>query len=335
MSKVGWLTKFKRGRGTASALDWGIADNHDYARPVKKKIWTVGGGKGGVGKSFIASNLGALLAGSGKKVLLVDTDLGAANLHTLVRADKSRMSLSNFLLTGNLSDVPHLLCNTSVPNLELISGAKDSLDVADFNGDRIGRLREALNSVGHDHVILDIGPGTSKTNLDLFLMADEGILVTTPDPTSIENSYRFLKCLYRHMIKNIIRSQDNSKLKELIYKVVYNNGNPPLMTTIADILLSVERLDHEQGQILKALVSDVKVSIIINQARSSVEKDLGLSIKRACYDFFGLEVGYLGCISYDDSVVDSIRQRKPLTVHFKQSEAARGVVACLEQLQEL
>lgn len=332
MSKMSWFSRY---RGGAGALDWDHAATDRGGKPCRdqKKIWTVGGGKGGVGKSFMASSLGSFLAKSGKHVLLIDADLGAANLHTLVRAEKSRMSLSNYLITGNLSDIPHMVCNTSVPNLELISGAKDSLDVADFNGDKITKLQNALNYVDHDHVILDIGPGTSKTNLDLFLMANEGILVTTPDPTSIENTYRFLKCLYRHMIKNIIRSQDNTKLKKLLHKVLYNNGNPPLLTTIADILLNIEQLDHEQGRILKSVLSEIKISIVINQAKSPDDANIGPAIQQACYDFFGLEIGYLGCIGYDDSVVESVRQRQPLAVYAGHSLAAKGVVECLSRLQ--
>ena len=329
---MSWFAKF---RGGAGALDWNpaITDGGEKLYRKAKKIWTVGGGKGGVGKSFMASSFGSLLAGSGKQVLLVDADLGAANLHTLVRAEKSRMSLSNYLMTGNLSDIQYTVCKTSIPNMELISGAKDSLDVADFNGDKVAKLQSALNYVDYDQVILDISPGTSKTNLDLFLMADEGILVTTPDPTSIENTYRFLKCLYRHMIKNIIKSQDNAKLKKLLHKVLYNDGNPPLLTTIADILLNIERLDYEQGRKLKAILSEIKVSIVINQAKSPADANLGLSIQQACFDFFGLEVGYLGCIGYDESVVNSVRQRKPFTVHARHSLAANSVAECLRQLQ--
>jgi Mrp family chromosome partitioning ATPase len=107
------------------------------ARP---KIWAVGGGKGGVGKSLVTSNLGILLTRAGNKALLVDADLGTANLHTFVKAEQTTLSLSKFLFTGEPSDIQHLISKTSIPNLDLISGAKDSLDVADLNGNKIMRL---------------------------------------------------------------------------------------------------------------------------------------------------------------------------------------------------
>jgi flagellar biosynthesis protein FlhG len=330
---MSWLSKFGHNKGHAGALNRGTAADLKLVPAPKKKIWTVGGGKGGVGKSFMASNLGIFLARSGKKVLLIDADLGAANLHTLVRAEKSRMSLSNFLITGNLDDLRHLIAGTSVQNVDLISGARDSLDVADFNGDKLRMLREAIEIVEYDHVVLDIGPGTSKSNLELFNMADEGVIVNTPDPTSIENSYRFLKCLYRHRLRNIINSQEDGKLKELLQKALCTNGQAPPMT-IADIFRKIEQLDGDQGRFLKRLMAGKRISIVINQAKNPADMDIGPAMKRACHDYFGLEVGYLGCINYDDCVVDSIRQRKPLIIHFNQSEAAKAVVASLYRLQD-
>ena len=73
--------------------------NEDLSPPIPKgpRIWAIGGGKGGVGKSVIATNLAATLAGAGKKVVLVDADLGGANLHTLLGVPNPKTSLSDFI----------------------------------------------------------------------------------------------------------------------------------------------------------------------------------------------------------------------------------------------
>ena len=60
------------------------------------KVWAIGGGKGGTGKSFIASNIGSYLAKKGKKVVLIDADLGGANLHSLLGVKKPEASLEDF-----------------------------------------------------------------------------------------------------------------------------------------------------------------------------------------------------------------------------------------------
>ena len=62
-----------------------------------KKIYPIGGGKGGVGKSFITANLGLMLAKQGKRVLMIDLDLGGPNLHTFFRANSIKTGLSDFI----------------------------------------------------------------------------------------------------------------------------------------------------------------------------------------------------------------------------------------------
>src|SRR3972149_390061 len=160
--------------------------------PAMHRIWAIGGGKGGVGKSLITCNFWVLLSRIGKKVLLIDGDVGAANLHTLLGSDGGRLTLSSFI-KGEITDIRSLIHKTSIPRLDLISGAKDIPDVADLGGAWIERLKKALNSLEYEYILLDLGPGTSS-----------GILVTTPDPTSVENSYRFLKSIFLRQIKRAI-----------------------------------------------------------------------------------------------------------------------------------
>ena len=71
------------------------------------RIWAVGGGKGGVGKSVVTSSLAAAMAGLGHRVAVIDADLGAANLHTLLGAARPRVTLSYFLSRSTRS------CSTS------------------------------------------------------------------------------------------------------------------------------------------------------------------------------------------------------------------------------
>lgn len=296
----------------------------------KTRIWAIGGGKGGVGKSLVASNLGILLARLGNRVLMVDADLGAANLHTLLGSDGSRLSLSNFL-KSEVSDLRPLICKTGTANLDLVSGAKDSLDVADINSSAILRLRKALTKIEYDYVLLDIGPGTTANMLDLFLVADEGVLMTTPEPTSIENTYRFLKCLFLRRIRHIVNSQEDTRLKELLSRVFNGNWSQHIKT-VADILHQLKQLDPERGGMLKEFMGNTSVSLIINQAKRPTDLEIGPSMKKACFDYFGIEVGHLGDICYEDCVADSIRQKTPLVVSYSQSGTAKALEACLQKL---
>ncbi|MBI5644317.1 MAG: P-loop NTPase [Deltaproteobacteria bacterium] len=293
-------------------------------------IWSVGGGKGGVGKSFIASNLGVSLSRMGKTVLLIDADLGAANLHTFLGTDGGRLALSSFL-KEEISDIQSLIIKTPVPGLDLISGAKDSLDIADINPAKIARLKEALRKLPYDNVILDIGPGTSANLLDIFLLGGEGIILSTPEPTTIENNYRFLKCLFLRKIKNLSDSQEDGRLKDMLQKI-FSEKWPQRVKTVSDIIGQLQNLDSGQGRMLREYVGGSSISMIMNQSRRPEDGDIGYSIKKACTDYFGVDIRYLGAVSYEDAVGESVRTRRPLMVHYAQSTAARGIEACLKEL---
>jgi len=298
--------------------------------PAETRIWAVGGGKGGVGKTLVASNLGIGLARLGKKVLMVDVDLGAANLHTLLNMDGGKVSLSNFFKSG-LTDIAPFVSKTGFANLDMVSGAKDSLDVADISGDGLARLKKALGKVPYDYVLLDIGPGTTANILDMFLIADEGILLTSPEPTSIENSYRFLKCLFLRRIRNIANSRENSTIKQLLHKVFSGHWSTRIKT-VADILNHLKALDPTHGELLKEILGNTSVSIIVNQTRTPADREIGPAMKMACRNYFGIEIGFLGEITYEDSVRESIHNKTPLILSGSQSQAARAIEICIHRL---
>src|SRR6218665_3842829 len=159
------------------------------------RIIAVGGGKGGIGKSLVSSNLGVALAAKGQRVLLVDADLGGANLHTCLGVAQPTATLSDFLLRpkARLEDV---ILPTGVPNLSLIAGALDVLDAANIKYAHKQRLLRSLQTQSVDYLILDLGAGSSFNTLDFFIIADHGVLVLLPEPTSVENAYRFVKAAF-------------------------------------------------------------------------------------------------------------------------------------------
>lgn len=292
------------------------------------RLWTIGGGKGGVGKSLIASNMGVLLSRSGHRVLLVDADLGASNLHTFLGMDGGRLSLSSFL-NNKVADIADLVSKTSMPNLDLISGARDSLDIADAGSDKIEKLMAAIGTLDYDYILVDVGPGTASNMLDLFLSGDEGILVTTPEPTSIENTYRFIKCLILRRMRNVINSHGDLELKGLLKRIFENPEWSLKVKTVADIIRHLKELDPERGETLRRLMGDTSISVVVNFARRQEDEALGAAVSRACQDYFGVEIRAAGSIASEDCVAESIRFRRPLVNEFPSSRAAASIEACL------
>ena len=178
-------------------------------------IWPIGGGKGGSGKSFVASSMGRLLAKSGKKTLLIDLDLGAANLHTMVDVPYPEKCFSDFV-SKKIHHLEDAVLQTPFPNLFLISGAHDSLDIANLPSEKKIRTLKAIARLDYDYIILDLGAGTAFNTLDFFLASRNGIFITTPEPTSIENVYRLIRAIYLRRIRHYFSAADFKTLEKKV-----------------------------------------------------------------------------------------------------------------------
>lgn len=313
-------------------MNWfdGILERTGRTDRNSKNIWAIGSGKGGVGKSFLAVNLGILLSKRGKKVLLVDCDLGAANLHTLMGIERTGKALSGYL-KGEIMDIQAIITDTSISNLEIISGARDTFDVADLNGRSIFRLEDALKNVDYDFVLVDTGAGTSAKLLDIFLMGSEGILITTPEPTSIENTYRFLKCVLLRKIRRVLETEKGGKVRTTLRRLLYNEQNLRKLT-VAEIFEGLKNSDEKGENIVGAILGDIEFYIVINQVKRAEDREIGNMMQRICKDYFGIKVEYLGCISYEDSIGRSVCMRKPFVVYHNDSESVRELESCLNKL---
>ena len=103
--------------------------NNTKESPPLKQIWAVGGGKGGVGKSFVAGNLGILLSQKGYRVILTDLDLGGANLHTWLGVSSPDQGVSEFV-KRKVDEIREPLIPTAIPKLILHSCARAALELA-------------------------------------------------------------------------------------------------------------------------------------------------------------------------------------------------------------
>ena len=162
----------------------------------------MGGGKGGIGKSLLTASLGFQLARMGKRVVLVDADLGAANLHTCLGLPGPERTLADFI-QRRVERIEDVVVDTGVPGLRLISGASDFLGAANIKYVQKVRVLNRIRALDVDVVLLDLGAGTSFNIIDFFLISDVSILTVVPEPTSIENGYRFIKSALYRRLRNV------------------------------------------------------------------------------------------------------------------------------------
>ncbi|MBN1959434.1 MAG: P-loop NTPase [Deltaproteobacteria bacterium] len=280
----------------------------------------MGGGKGGIGKSLLSANLGVHLAQIGRRVVLVDADLGGANLHTCLGIPAPQKTLSEFI-ERKVSSLQDVITPSSINGLGLISGALDFLAAANPKYTQKLRLLREISRLDVDCVIIDLGGGTGFNILDFFLIADHGILTVVPEPTSIENAYRFIKAAYYRRIKTIEMTWN---LKPLIEEAIGDKGGLGLRTPV-DLVGYVESRDPQGGQRLRQELERFPLKLVVNQARSDEESKLGFAISDACRKYFGIPMQYLGSIPYDDAVWRSVRRRRPVMIDSPDAKACHGI----------
>jgi flagellar biosynthesis protein FlhG len=285
-----------------------------------KIIWTIGGGKGGSGKSFITANIGICLSKLGSRVILIDADLGGANLHTFLGISPPALTLSDFI-KRRVSRLHEVLIPTEIPNLQLLTGAQDLLNAMDSKSVQKRKLLRSIQHLEGDYLLVDLGGGNSVSVLDFFLMSDGGILVVTPEPTSVENTYRFLKSAFYRRIRQAISSH---QVKTLIDGAMDRKNEIGIQNPY-ELIKAVRRVNEEEAKKIEEEVETFQPNLILNQVRSRKDIEIGFSIRSACQKYFGIRLHYLGYVVYDQDVGYSIRRRRPLVLENPNSRAAKCV----------
>ncbi len=294
-----------------------------------KKIWAVGGGKGGVGKSLVSANVSICLALMGHKVITIDLDLGGANLHTCLGLPIPKTTLSDYI-SGKVTNFEDLLVATPITNLKIISGAQDELGMANLKNLHKHQLIQKLHELEADYILFDLGAGTAFNTIDFFITADKGILVVLPEPTSIENTYRFIKTVFYRRLKMI----EGIEVVEPLIDEALNAKITTGQLSPSDLIRKISQDHPELGAKIRHELASFKPNLIMNQVRSQADIDIGYSIQSICRKYFGIEMPFPGYLDYDQSVWQSVRKRKPLLVEFPNSKLVTNFDRIVHRLIE-
>lgn len=288
--------------------------------PASRKIWAFGSGKGGTGKSVICANIGVYLAQVGLKVVMVDLDLGGANLHTCLGLPTPTRNLAEFIHRRE-SELSSLLHPTSLAHLQLIPGTQYGPDASAIRYQQQRRLIRALNRLEADLVILDIGAGSSTVTMDFFLAAETGVLIVSPEPTAVENMYQMLRQLLFRRMRNL---RDYHRYHAIL-NGLWEDSRSQSLRTPWDFFRVVEEASPEAAGRLREHLLGFRPGLIINEVRAEEDRELGRSLKSICRRHFGVEAEFLGGVEYDDSVWQSVRKRQPLLLAYPHSRPARSI----------
>jgi flagellar biosynthesis protein FlhG len=285
----------------------------------------VGGGKGGVGKTGVASSIAVALARSGFRCVAVDADFGAANLHSMLGVPEPRFSLREFL-GGDAPTLEEIACETPVPGLRLVSGSRASVNAASLNHPRRQKLLRHLRKLDADDVVVDLGAGSGFNVIDYFASADLPLAVVTPEPTAIDNTYHFIKASwFRAMRPAVQRPEVREAVRFALGQM--RPGLPPAL-----MIEAVGEVDASAAAALRRCAEAFRPGLVMNRARSAAERALGEHIATACRNSLGARVRAVGALAQDKAVIDAVERCQPVLESFPHSTFANDIYGVVERM---
>jgi len=294
---------------------------------TNKKVWTFAGGKGGTGKTAVTANIGVALATMGYRVILVDADLGGANLHTILNIKRPKVTLSDFInrRVDHLSDI---LLNTPSENLRLISGGSDMVGLANIPFQTKMRLQKHLENLEADYIMIDLGAGTNFNTLDFFVLSNEGFVVCNPEPTAKINAYTFLKSVVYRLIEREFKR--GTHVKELIVREGRNNKNGSL--PVPELLKRIQEVDPEAAAKITGILARFQPKVIMNRLRRFSQEREGVQLASLTEKYLGLSLQYLGMVRDDSHVIDSSELMMPFVLQFPGCGASKDIYSLVGKL---
>jgi flagellar biosynthesis protein FlhG len=273
----------------------------------KNRIVAIGSGKGGVGKTALTASMGIQLAALNKRVVLVDADFGSPNLHEWMGIHQPSISLQAFFekQAAHLKDVA---IKTPVRNLRLISGASGNLGIANLKHFQTLRFIKSLHSLDADFVLIDLGPGSSYKVIDLFLSADESIIVSVPESTAIIDAFNFLKiCLLRELKRNVEYSATAAKI--LAKAESKQTGN--IRSSFKAMMMEMQKADKRAWSICVGVLKSFRPKLVLNMLFDRREDREGFIFKAALEKLLLINVDYLGYVEFDYNAREASKQAQP------------------------
>jgi len=188
----------------------------DAKAPNPPLLVSVTSGKGGVGKTSVVVNLALLMAGLNRRILVMDCDLGLANVDILLNLSPEKNLFDVLKGEIELSDV---VINTDY-GFDVLPASSGVSEMANISTGEQGRLLTLLSKLFwmYDLVLLDTGAGISSSVIRFNQVADENILLVTPEPTSITDAYALTKVLRNrigrtriHLLINMVKNRNEGR----------------------------------------------------------------------------------------------------------------------------
>jgi flagellar biosynthesis protein FlhG len=287
------------------------------------RVVSVGGGKGGVGKSIVAANLAVAFGHVGARVVLLDGDLGAPNQHTLFGINRPGPGLQAFL-DREIESLNDGAMETEARNVRLIAGSSQ-VGVANINHGQKTRLLNHIRGIDADVVIIDVGAGTSHNVVDLFDAADLRVIVMTPELTSLQNAYAFLKASAHRAVQAVAIGDDE---KARLTAAMARSGETGALSRL------VETLAKDGGDLsdrVRDVLRHFAAGIVGNSVNTDADVQIFYAMSRMIRDYLSMPANLLASIQFASAIRESVNRRRPLLL----DQSSGGIAAEFFQIAHM
>jgi flagellar biosynthesis protein FlhG len=295
------------------------------------RVIPIASGKGGVGKSLVSANLGVAFAQAGKRVVLVDMDLGASNLHLVLGHHSPQMGIGTYL-NNTRSSFADVITETDIRGLRFIPGDNEIPGTANLSVPQRKALVKQMLALKNeaDILILDLGAGTHQSILDFFLLSNQGIVVSAPAVTAVLNAYVFLKnAVFRLMFNSCGKG---SPARAHLEKIRKDSAGGHHKLYIPKMLPEIKKVDPESYEKFIGRLETLRPRLIMNLVDEPKNADVAMKIRRSCEEYLDLKIEHLGII-YRDMLQDTaLASRLPITLYKPQSILSQAIYRIADKI---
>jgi MinD-like ATPase involved in chromosome partitioning or flagellar assembly len=292
------------------------------------RVVAVTSGKGGVGKTSVAVNLGVALARRGKRVIVLDCDLGTANVDVMLGLHP-RYSLQHVLSRQRRLDE---VAVTGPSGLRIIPGGSGLPELANLTDERREELLAIFAQLdGHaDILLLDTGAGISANVLRFVVAAGEAIVVTTPEPPAVTDAYALIKVASQQAGMGVDGTQGVGDVGDV---GAVGDGGGAVSTLDAVPGGAGDGAKANGSAATPAAGPPLRLRLLVNQVAGDAEAhETAGNIATVARRFLNVAVETLGAIPRDPNVSRSIRSQVPLVEAFPRSPASLAIGRLAQQI---
>ena len=294
------------------------------------RIIPVASGKGGVGKSLVAANLGVAFAQAGQRVILADLDLGASNLHLVLGHHSPKNGIGTFL-SDIKSDFHGVIADTDIRGLRFIPGDTEIPGTANLRTAQLRALVKRLLSLKDeaDILILDLGAGTHQSVLDFFLLSGQGIVVSAPMVTAVLNAYVFMKNTVFRLMSTVF---DKGSAANAYLEKIRKDHSGKNHLYIPKMLTEIKKVDKVSHEKFVNRISHYHPRLIMNLIDDPKDADVAMKLRRSCEEYLDLKIEHLGVIYRDGFQDTALASRLPIVIYKPQSVLSQAIYRIADKI---